>query len=51
MEALALGIVVIVVALQRNWIELIIADPVPNFLIPCWILIAYWCAGFRVPAK
>ena len=48
LESTALVVIVLSVCLQRDLMVLIATDPVPNFIVPAWALIAYFFAGCRI---
>ena len=50
-EAVAVALAVAAVALQANVRELIVADPVPNFLVPVWVVVAYLVVALRKPSS
>ena len=40
-ELTGITIIILLVVLQKNLLDLLYLDPVPNFIIPVWTLIAY----------
>ena len=47
LEGLALIIVAAAILLQKDLITLIATDPVPNLIIPLWVIIAYVVVAFK----
>jgi phage tail protein X len=39
------------VALQKNFLQVLEADPVPNLIIPLWVVIAYILISMRKPKQ
>ena len=46
-EVLAVVIAMLITVMQANYGELIAEAPVPNFIIPLWVIIAYLVVYFR----
>jgi hypothetical protein len=42
---------IILILLQKNLKQLIVTDPVPNLIIPLWVIIAYLIISFKKPKK
>ena len=49
LEAIALIAIIAAVLLQKDLARQIATDPVPNLIIPLWIIIAYLIVVFRKP--
>lgn len=49
LEMSAIAAIVLAIATQNNLRDLIIADPVPNFIIPLYAIIAYAIIALRKP--
>ena len=47
LEAIAMVVIVAAVLLQNNVAALIASDPVPNLIIPLWVVIAYLVVAFK----
>ena len=50
-EIMAIILIVASVLLQRNALEQLVLDPVPNALIPLWAIVAYALVAFRKPRQ
>ena len=50
-ETLAILLIIATVLLQRNAVQQLVLDPVPNLLIPLWAIIAYAVIAFRKPKQ
>ena len=49
LEALRLVIILVVAGFQRDLMMVFIShDPIPFFILPCWAVIAYFCAGIPI---
>jgi hypothetical protein len=47
LEIAALVVICALILLQRNFANQLYTDPVPNLIIPLWVLLAYALAGVR----
>lgn len=46
-ELTGITIIILLIVLQKNLLDLLFLDPVPNFIIPVWALIAYLIAFLK----